>query len=156
MPQLGEALVKYEDDLKRKLGKLTQLIVWNNEMRLSIHVVFVNIFRPQLRKIDLAFKPGLSQIQWLSKDFDSYIDNVEKVQWFAVILLWFSKQQFVTVAHFGLPLGYHWCQLLSKTGDRSEGISHWGYYSVDERTAIINSFRWTNRYKCVTRREWKA
>lgn len=80
MPQLGEALVKYEDDLKRKLGKLTQLIVWNNEMRLSIHVVFVNIFRPQLRKIDLAFKPGLSQIQWLSKDFDSYIDNVEKVQ----------------------------------------------------------------------------
>lgn len=79
MPHLGEALVKYEDDLKRKLGSLTQLIVWNNALRLSIHVVFVNIFRPQLQKIDIAFRPGLSQIQWLSKDFDAYLENVDKV-----------------------------------------------------------------------------
>lgn len=79
MPQLGEALVKYEDDIKRKLGSLTQLIVWNTEIRFSIPIVFVNIFRPQLQKIDIAFKPGLSQIQWLSKDFDAYLINAQKV-----------------------------------------------------------------------------
>lgn len=79
MPHLGEALVKYEDELKQKLRKLRLLIKRNDDLRLSIHIVFVNICRPQLRKIDKALKPGLSQIQWLSKDFNAYIENAESV-----------------------------------------------------------------------------
>lgn len=79
MPQLGEALVKYENDLKQKLRMITLLIRRNDDLRLSIPIVFVNICRPQLRTIDKSLKAGLSQIQWLSKDFDAYISNAEKV-----------------------------------------------------------------------------
>lgn len=83
MPHLGQALVTYETDLRRKLSALKQLIEKNNDLRLSIPIVFVTIIRPQLQKIDRAFKPGIAQIQWLSKDFDDYIDNVDEV-WFCV------------------------------------------------------------------------
>lgn len=79
MPHLGEALVKYEDELKNKLRTMRHLIRRNDDLRLSIPIVFVNIFRPQLQKIDKVFKPGFSQIQWLSKDFDAYVENVMKV-----------------------------------------------------------------------------
>lgn len=84
IPELGQALINYETDLRRKLGSLNGLIELNNQIRLSIPIVFVNIFRPQLQKIDKAFKPGLSQIQWLSKDFDAYIGQVEKVLVFPI------------------------------------------------------------------------
>lgn len=79
MPQLGEALVKYEEELKQKLRNLRLLIKRNDDLRLSINILFVNICRPQLQKIDIALKPGLSQIQWLSKDFDAYIRNADSV-----------------------------------------------------------------------------
>lgn len=79
MPHLGEALVTYEDDIKQKLRTMRHLIRRNDDMRLSIPIVFINIFRPQLQSIDKALKAGLSQIQWLSKDFDSYVENGVKV-----------------------------------------------------------------------------
>lgn len=66
-------------NFRRKLGALSMLIEMNNGLRVSIPIVFVNIFRPQLQKLDKAFKPGLSQIQWLSKDFDAYIEHLEMV-----------------------------------------------------------------------------
>lgn len=40
-------------------------------------MVLFNISRPILRKIDLAFKPGLSRVQWLSLDLDMYFELVE-------------------------------------------------------------------------------
>lgn len=79
MPQLGEALVKFENDIKQNLRVLRLLIRRNDDLRLSIPIVFVNICRPQLKKIDRSLKAGLHQIQWLSKDFNNYIANATKV-----------------------------------------------------------------------------
>lgn len=79
MPQLGQVLVDCETDLRHKFQTLNTLIELNNQLRLSIPNVFMNVCRPQLQKIDKAFKPALSQIQWLSKDFDTYVNHVKQV-----------------------------------------------------------------------------
>lgn len=91
IPHLGHALVKYEDELKSKLRMMRHLIIRTNALRMSVEIVFVSIMRPQLKKIDRAFKAGLSQIQWLSNDFGAYVKNVEKVNFFDLQLKFFPN-----------------------------------------------------------------
>lgn len=47
-------------------------------MRNSLDMVLFNISRPILRKLDIAFKSGLTRIQWLSMDLDMYLEYVEE------------------------------------------------------------------------------
>lgn len=125
IPQLGQALVNYEDDLKCKLSAINKLIEWNNQLRLSIPIIFLNICRPQLRKIDKAFEAGLSQIQWLSKDFNAYIEKVQQVFFLDFKLK--SWCDFKSTLFNGFRpeyLGFSRCRLCSKTSQRSKSVSH--------------------------------
>lgn len=62
----------------RAKNTLHHLISANNTLRNSLDMVLFNISRPILRKIDIAFKPGLTRIQWLSMDLDMYFEHVEE------------------------------------------------------------------------------
>lgn len=62
----------------RAKDTLGHLISVNNTLRNSLDMVLFNISRPILRKIDIAFKPGLTRIQWLSMDLDMYFEYVEE------------------------------------------------------------------------------
>lgn len=62
----------------RAKDTLGHLISSNNALRNSLDMVLFNISRPILRKIDIAFKPGLTRIQWLSMDLDMYFEYVEE------------------------------------------------------------------------------
>lgn len=117
MPHLGEALVTYEDDIKRKLRTMRHLIRRNDDMRLSIPIVFINIFRPQLQSIDKALKAGLSQIQWLSKDFDSYVENAVKVCLFTIFVHFRLKLFF---CNFLFKVLDEVCILIKRAADRKE------------------------------------
>lgn len=58
---------------------LNLLIQQNDEIRLSIDLILIDIARPLLKTLDIAFKPGLSRIQWLSSDLKMYTTNVTEV-----------------------------------------------------------------------------
>lgn len=62
----------------RAKDTLGHLISANNNLRDSLDMVLFNISRPILRKIDIAFKPGLTRIQWLSMDLEMYFEHVEE------------------------------------------------------------------------------
>lgn len=66
---------KVLDDYER----LQRMIKRNNKIRMSIDMILLNVSRPLLRKIELAFRPGLSTVTWLSEHLDDYFDNVEQV-----------------------------------------------------------------------------
>lgn len=74
---------KVLDDYER----LKRLIKRNNKMRMSIDMILLNVSRPFLRKLELAFRPGLSTITWLSEHLEDYFDNVELVSALRTLLL---------------------------------------------------------------------
>lgn len=43
-------------------------------------MILLNIFRPALRRLELAFKPGLSTVTWTSEHLDDYFINVQLVK----------------------------------------------------------------------------
>lgn len=59
---------------------LQMLLDQNNDIRMSIDMVLVSIVRPLLRKLDIAFKPGLSRVQWLSSDLELFTTYVQEVR----------------------------------------------------------------------------
>lgn len=63
-------------EVKETLGMLVQQ---NNEIRMSIDIILIDIAKPLLRKLDIAFKPGLSRVQWLSSDLKFYTIYVKEV-----------------------------------------------------------------------------
>lgn len=72
-------LVTYHDFLLRAKTRLAMLIEQNNVIRLNIDMTLVSIVRPMLRRLDIAFKPGLSRIQWMSADLKVYMTYVQEV-----------------------------------------------------------------------------
>lgn len=65
---------------------LKMLIDQNDEIRMSIDIILVDIVKPLLRKMDVAFKPGLSRIQWLSSDLKFYTTYVKEVSIFQDVI----------------------------------------------------------------------
>lgn len=41
-------------------------------------MIFVNISRPILRRLEIIFKPSLTRVQWMSKDLDIYMIFVDE------------------------------------------------------------------------------
>lgn len=79
IPFLTEVMVFCKDKLMESYETLGSLVRRNNELRMSIDMVLLNISRPLLRKLELAFKPGLSTIAWTSEHLDDYFEDVRAV-----------------------------------------------------------------------------
>lgn len=79
IPGLSEILVFCKDKVLDDYERLNRLIKRNNEIRMSIDMILLNVSRPLLRKLELAFRPGLSTVTWLSENLEEYFDNVENV-----------------------------------------------------------------------------
>lgn len=78
IPHFGHVVVHCREIFMRAKDTLGHLISSNNSLRNSLDMVLFNISRPIFRKIDIAFKPGLTRIQWLSMDLDMYFEYVEE------------------------------------------------------------------------------
>ena len=72
-------LVLCKEKIFSSKDTLKHLIDRNNTLRMSIASVLLNISRPLLKKLEIAFKPGLSTVQWTSKHLNSYFENVSGV-----------------------------------------------------------------------------
>lgn len=79
VPHLSKVIVSYRDVILRAKDTLNMLIEQNNQIRRSIDMTLVSIARPLLRKLDIAFKRGLSRVQWLSADLKLYTVYVQEV-----------------------------------------------------------------------------
>lgn len=71
--------VCYRDTIMEAKETLKMLIDQNEEIRMSFDIILVDIVKPLLRKMDVAFKPGLSRVQWLSSDLKFYTIYVKEV-----------------------------------------------------------------------------
>lgn len=79
MPRICAVIVCYRDTIIRAKDTLKMLIDQNDEIRMSIDIILIDFARPLLRKLDVAFKPGLSRVQWLSNDLSIYTTYVKNV-----------------------------------------------------------------------------
>lgn len=76
IPYVSKILVFCKEKVLNAQETLRQLVQRNNDLRMSIEMVLLNISRPMLKKLELAFKPGLSTVQWTSEHLDQYFENV--------------------------------------------------------------------------------
>lgn len=79
LPQLCEVMVFCEERVLGSYKTLNDLILENNRIRMSVDMVLLSISRPSLKKLELAFKPGLSTVTWISDNLDNYFEHVQKV-----------------------------------------------------------------------------
>lgn len=79
VPYLAEVMVFCRDKVMDAKETLMHLIEENNRLRLSVDLVLFNLSRPLLRKLELAFKPGLSTVSWTSEHLDDYCEHVRAV-----------------------------------------------------------------------------
>lgn len=76
MPHFGQVVVTCNDKFSETKEKLLDYISEDSRLRDSLDMVFVNITRPFLRRLEIAFKPSLTRIQWMSKDLNMYLTYV--------------------------------------------------------------------------------
>lgn len=74
-----KTVAMYKDIVFNAQVAITQLVARNNAFRMSIDMILLNISRPLLRKLELAFKPGLSTVLWNSEHLDVFIEDVSTV-----------------------------------------------------------------------------
>lgn len=79
IPYLSWIVVYYKEKILNSKETLKQLINRNNELRSSIDMILLNVTRPSLKKLELAFKPGLSTVTWTSENLNDYFDKVHNV-----------------------------------------------------------------------------
>lgn len=79
VPDLARIIVIYKEKILNAKETLTQLINRNNELRQSVDMVLLSVTRQNLKRIELAFKPGLSTVTWTSEHLDGYFDHVRMV-----------------------------------------------------------------------------
>lgn len=80
VPHISKVLVCNREIILNAKETLQMLLDQNNDIRMSIDMVLVSIVRPLLRKLDIAFKPGLSRVQWLSSDLKLFTTYVQEVR----------------------------------------------------------------------------
>lgn len=80
VPDLARIIVMYKEKILNAKETLTQLIQRNNELRQSVDMVLFSVTRQNLKRIELAFKPGLSTVTWTSEHLDEYFDHVRMVR----------------------------------------------------------------------------
>lgn len=87
-------MVYCKDKVLDDYERLDRLIKRNNEIRMSIDMILLNVSRPLLKKLEIAFRPGLSTVTWQSEHLEDYFDNVEHVNITFCFLNRFVKFQF--------------------------------------------------------------
>lgn len=79
IPNLAEVMVFCKEKVMESYETMRQLVDENNRLRLSIDMFLLNISRPLLRQLELAFKPGLSTVSWTSDHLEDYFESVRAV-----------------------------------------------------------------------------
>lgn len=79
IPYLAEVMVFCKEKVMESYETMRQLVDENNKLRMSIDMFLLNISRPLLRQLELAFKPGLSTVSWTSDHLEDYFGSVRTV-----------------------------------------------------------------------------
>lgn len=79
IPQLAEVMVFCKEKAMESYETMRQLVDENNRLRMSMDMCMLNISRPLLRQLEVAFKPGLSTVSWTSDHLDDYFESVRLV-----------------------------------------------------------------------------
>lgn len=80
IPPLSRSIIFCGERVLADVQTLKQLLRTNDRLRLSFDMVLLNLARPLLRKLELAFKPGLTRLQWTSQDLRMYFTYVQEVK----------------------------------------------------------------------------
>lgn len=77
IPPFLKTLILVRERIMGHSYKVKTLVDRNNSLRLSIPGRLLALIRPQLKKLEKIFAPGLTQVTWASSSLDSYIVNVQ-------------------------------------------------------------------------------
>lgn len=79
IPDLGKVLVYLKDNILGSVERLRSLLLRNNDLRMSIPMVLLNICRPILARLEKQFSPALSSVMWTSAHLTDFLTEVDMV-----------------------------------------------------------------------------
>lgn len=79
VPDFIQIITFCEDRIMSAHEKVKKLVNENDNVRKSIPHLFLNLMKPALQQLEIAFQPFLSVITWTSLEIPELCDDIEKV-----------------------------------------------------------------------------
>lgn len=79
VPEPANVLTYCKNRVTSAYEKMKELVARNNNLRRSIHPMFVPLMRIQLIKLERIFRPALSTVTWLSLNLEDYFEEIANV-----------------------------------------------------------------------------